>query len=215
MASGQIKQMVNFIMQEAHEKVNELRIKTDHDFNLEKQKLVRDGKKKVDDEYVQKEKDLEVSQRVKRSEIVGSSRVKKMVARDSLLNDLHKTSLEKLAAFTKGKDYPALLKKLIVEGLIKIEESAVEVIVRPEDKATVSKLLPEAVAEFKAAMTAAGHTVSPKVTISETPLSSKLYIGGLVLTAAAGRITLNQTLDERLNQSFNDLMPSIRYQIFE
>lgn len=215
MASGQIKQMVNFIMQEAHEKVNELRIKTDHDFNLEKQKLVRDGKKKVDDEYIQKEKDLETSQRVKRSEIVGSSRVKKMVHRDSLLGDLNKGTLEKLAAFTKGKEYPTLLKKLIIEGLIKIEESVVEVIVRPEDKATVSKLLPEAVSEFKAAMTAAGHTVSPKVTVSETPLNSKLYTGGVVLTAAAGRITLNQTLDERLSQSFNDLMPSIRSQLFE
>ena len=138
-----------------------------------------------------------------------------MVARDALLGDLQKASLEKLAAFVKGKEYSALLKKLIVEGLIKIEESVVEIICRPEDKATVSKILPEAVAEFKTTMTAAGHTVSPKVTISETPLNSKLYVGGVVLTAAAGRITLNQTLDERLSQSFSDLMPSIRYQLFE
>lgn len=29
-ANRQIKQMVNFIMQEAHEKVNEIRIKVDH-----------------------------------------------------------------------------------------------------------------------------------------------------------------------------------------
>ena len=138
-----------------------------------------------------------------------------MVARDALLGELHKGGLEKLASFVKGKDYAPLLKKLIVEGLIKIEESAVEIICRPEDNATISKILPEAVAEFKTTMTAAGHTVSPKVTISETPLNSKLYVGGIVLTAAAGKITLNQTLDERLSQSFNDLMPSIRYQIFE
>jgi V-type H+-transporting ATPase subunit E len=60
----QIKQMINFIMQEAHEKVNEIRIKTDHDFNLEKQNLVQSGKLKVQEEYAQKEKDLEVQHRV-------------------------------------------------------------------------------------------------------------------------------------------------------
>ena len=56
--------MINFIMQEAHEKVNEIRIKTDHDFNLEKQNLVQAGKLKVQEEYAQKEKDLEVQHRV-------------------------------------------------------------------------------------------------------------------------------------------------------
>lgn len=63
-SSRQIKQMVNFIMQEAHEKVNEIRIKTDHDFNLEKQNLVHAGKLKVQEEYAQKEKDLDIEQRV-------------------------------------------------------------------------------------------------------------------------------------------------------
>ena len=37
---------------------------TDHDFNLEKQQLVHNGKLKVQEEYAQKEKDLEVEQRV-------------------------------------------------------------------------------------------------------------------------------------------------------
>lgn len=85
-SSRQIKQMVNFIMQEAHEKVNEIRIKvkedltfmitlmtfgniispvqTEHDFNIEKQNLVHNGKLKVQEDYTQKQKDLEVEQRV-------------------------------------------------------------------------------------------------------------------------------------------------------
>ncbi len=37
---------------------------TDHDFNLEKQNLVHTGKLKVQEEYAQKEKDLEIEQRV-------------------------------------------------------------------------------------------------------------------------------------------------------
>jgi V-type H+-transporting ATPase subunit E len=39
-------------------------IQTDHDFNLEKQQLVHNGKLKVQEEYAQKEKDLEIEQRV-------------------------------------------------------------------------------------------------------------------------------------------------------
>lgn len=84
--SRQIKQMVNFIMQEAHEKVNEIRIKTEHDFNLEKQMLVHNGKIKIQEEYTQKEKDLEIQQRVQRSSAVGAARVKKMKARHELLD---------------------------------------------------------------------------------------------------------------------------------
>ena len=80
----QVKQMVNFIMQEANEKVNEIRIKvsqkyydylestfilestfqTDHDFNLEKQQLIHNGKLKVQEEYSRKQKELEVQERV-------------------------------------------------------------------------------------------------------------------------------------------------------
>ena len=37
---------------------------TDHDFNLERQNLVHAGKQKVQEEYAQKEKDLEIQQRV-------------------------------------------------------------------------------------------------------------------------------------------------------
>ncbi len=60
----QVKQMVNFIMQEANEKVNEIKIKTDHDFNLEKQQLIHNVKLKVQEEYSRKQKELEIQERV-------------------------------------------------------------------------------------------------------------------------------------------------------
>jgi len=213
-SSRQIKQMVNFIMQESHEKVNEIRIKTDHDFNLEKQNLVHNGKLKVQEEYAQKEKDLEVEQRVSRSAAVGSARVKKMKARDDLLETLKKETLEKLAAFCKGPEYPAYVKKLIVQGLVKIEEQEVEIQARAEDKAIVARVLPEALQEYKQLMTAAGHTVSPKVTVSDRPLPTKAINGGVVLTALNARIVLNQTVDERLIIAYTDIMPSVRNGLF-
>ena len=56
--------MANFILQEAHEKANEINIKTEHDFNLEKQMIVHTAKLKIQEEYAQKEKDREIQDRM-------------------------------------------------------------------------------------------------------------------------------------------------------
>lgn len=213
----QIKQMVNFIMQEAHEKVNEIRIKTEHDFNLEKQLLVHNGKLKIQEEYAQREKDLEIQQRVARSSAVGTARVKKMKSRDELLEQLKADCLGKLGSVSSAPSYPRLLQSLIVQGLIKIEEQVVEIQCRAEDKAIVTKVLPEALKEYQQAMKENGHTVrgvNPKVTISNTVLPSKSCCGGVILTACYNRIVLNQTLDERLIIAYTDLMPDVRAGLF-
>ena len=93
-----------------------------------------------------------------RSASVGSARVKKMKARDELLEVhdilvscidiyclvskvLKKETTEKLAAFCKSQEYPAFVKKLIIQGLIKIEEQEVEIQCKAEDKAIVSKVV--------------------------------------------------------------------------
>merc|ERR1712238_500561 len=55
---------VNFILQEAHEKANEIRVKTEHDFNLEKQTLVHEAKLSIQDEFAKKEKDHEIQKRI-------------------------------------------------------------------------------------------------------------------------------------------------------
>lgn len=210
----QIRQMVNFIMQEANEKVNEIQIKTDHDFNLERQNLVHNGKLKLMEEYAKKEKDLEVNQRVARSAAIGSARVTKMKARDDLLEDLKKETTTKLAAICKGNGYREFVKNLIVQGLIKIEEPVVEIQCREVDNTLVTKVLPEAVAEFEKIMTEAGHKVRPQVKISPLVLSSKVVNGGIVLTALNNKIILDQTVDERLKIAFTDMMPSVRYGLF-
>ncbi|KAI2496685.1 ATP synthase (E/31 kDa) subunit [Fragilaria crotonensis] len=71
MASDQIRQMVNFILQEAHEKANEIRVKTEHDFNLEKQTLVHEAKLNIQEEFTKKEKDREIQERIVRSAEIG------------------------------------------------------------------------------------------------------------------------------------------------
>ena len=206
--------MCAFIIQEAQENCKEIKLKTDTEFNLEKSNLIHNGKLKVQEEYAQKEKDLQAAQRVASSASLAAARVRKMKDRDELLEKLRVDILAKLAKVCKGAEYPALLKKLIVQGLIKIEEQEVEVACRPEDKSIVMRILPEAIAEFRSVMTAAGHSVNPRVSLSDTSLPSNSTVGGVVLTAMQNRIVLSQTLEERMNISYTDLMPQIREGLF-
>lgn len=96
-----------------------------------------------------------------------------MKARDELLEQLRKETLEKLAAYCKSPEYPNFVKKLIIQGLIKIEESEVQIQCRAEDKQIVSRVLGEAITEFRSLMASAGHQVNPRVTISDTAIPAK------------------------------------------
>lgn len=64
-----------------------------------------------------------------------------MKARDELLETLKKDTLEELGAFCKSAEYAQFVRKVIVQGLIKIEENEVEIHCRVEDRALVAKVV--------------------------------------------------------------------------
>mmetsp|Transcript_35272 Transcript_35272/g.47357 ORF Transcript_35272/g.47357 Transcript_35272/m.47357 type:complete len:222 (-) Transcript_35272:423-1088(-) len=217
MASDQIRQMVNFILQEAHEKANEIRVKTEHDFNLEKQTLVHEAKLSVQEEFAKKEKDREVQERIARSAEIGECRVKKMRLRDGLLNQLTAEAAEKCGMVARGQNYPHLLQKLIVQGLIKIEEISVVIYTRAEDVSVVKQILPDAISEYVDIMEReSGIKLKPNVTVSEDPAKvlGASTQGGVILTARDGRIVCDNTMQSRLTLVYSELLPSIRAILF-
>jgi V-type H+-transporting ATPase subunit E len=123
----------------------------------------------------------------------------------------------KLAVVARGSNYSQLLQKLVVQGLIKIEENEVLIFCRGEDVATVSKILPAAVAEYVEIMKReSGVTLKPNVSLNtdrSKDLDSKTQ-GGIVLTALGGRIKCDNTLISRLNLVYDELLPSIRAVLF-
>ena len=78
--------MCDFILQEAQEKANEIKIKTQEEFELDRQMLTQEGKMRVQEEYARKEKDLQVQQRIAQSAEIARQTKRRMVARDDLLN---------------------------------------------------------------------------------------------------------------------------------
>lgn len=217
MASDQIRQMVNFILQEAHEKANEIRVKTEHDFNLEKQTRVHEAKLSIQDEFAKKEKDREIQERIARSAEIGECNFKKMKVRDDLLNNLMAEAGQKCAMVARGTNYPQLLQKLIVQGLIKIEEMEVKVYCRKEDKATVKSVLDAAVEEYVEIMEReSGIKLSPNVIMNEDESKDlpEESFGGVTLTAVHGQIVCVNTMASRLELVYEELLPSIRAILF-
>jgi len=192
-------------------------LKTEHDFNLEKQTLVHEAKLAVQDEFLKKEKDREIQARIARSAEIGQCRQKKMALRDDLLTSLMKEASSKCKVVADGSNYAALLQKLIVQGLIKIEELEVTVYCRKEDVVTVTKVLPAAVKEYVTIMQKeSGVMLKPNVVVNkdskfDLPESSN---GGVKLTALSGKIVCDNTMSSRLALVYQELMPSIREILF-
>jgi len=209
--------MVNFILQEAHEKANEIRVKTEHDFNLEKQTLVHEAKLSIQDVFAKKEKDHEVQERIARSAEIGSCRVKKMKIRDDLLKTLLSEAGAKCAVVARGANYPQLLQKLIVQCLIKIEENDTVIYCRKEDKPTVQKVLAAAEAEYIEIMKRESSvTLKPNITMNteeDKDLVESTH-GGILMTALNGKIVCDNTMSSRLQLVYEELLPSIRAILF-
>lgn len=192
-------------------------MQTEHDFNLEKQTLVHEAKLNIQEEFAKKEKDREIQERIARSAEIGECRVKKMKIRDDLLQTLLSEAGAKCAVVTRGTNYPQLLQKLIVQGLIKIEENEVTIFCRGEDVKTVTKILPDAIKEYVDIMKReSGVTLAPKVTLNadrSKDLKETSY-GGVLLTALNGKIQCDNTMSSRLALVYEELLPSIRAILF-
>jgi V-type H+-transporting ATPase subunit E len=184
---------------------------------LEKQTLVHEAKLNIQDEFAKKEKDRQVQERISRSGEIGECRVKKMKIRDELLMTLVSEAGAKCAVVTRGQNYPQLLQKLIVQGLIKIEENEVTVYCRGEDVKTIQGILPAAVKEYVDLMKRESSvTLVPVVTLNTNraaDLQESSY-GGVLLTALRGQIKCDNTMSSRLHLVYEQLLPAIRAILF-
>lgn len=171
----------------------------------------------VQEEFTKKEKDREVQERIARSAEIGECRVKKMKIRDELLQTLVSEAGAKCAVVARGQNYPQLLQKLIVQGLIKIEENEVTVYCRGEDVKMVEKVLPAAIKEYVEIIERESTVkLTPAVTLNSErnkDLNETTY-GGIMLTAINGKIVCDNTMASRLKLVYEELLPSIRAILF-
>ncbi len=162
----------------------------------------------------------EVAARIRASSEIGASRTQKMQDRATLLSTLLQKTHSSLAQVPVDANYAQLLKKLVIQALIKIEEQdGLVVYCTNRDLATLKKVLPDAITEYKAIMqTAAKVTISPSVKVNEDrskDLNPELCGGGgVIITAQEGRIVCDNSLGGRVGIVWEELLPSLREIMF-
>jgi V-type H+-transporting ATPase subunit E len=162
-------------------------------------------------------KEAEVQQRIAVSTAVGSAKVTKMEYRKTLLANLSTSATQRLHLVSQDANYNSLLQKLIVQGLIKIEENELTIYCRAGDVKTVKSVLPAALKEYTALMkTKTKLDLIPKITHNSdsTKHLPDSCGGGIVLTALDGRLICDNTLESRLKICTQELEPATRQLLF-
>ena len=145
--------MTAFIRQEALEKAQEIRIKADEEFAIEKSKLVRQETSSIDSSYEKKFKQAGMSQTITRSKVANNTRLKILSGRQELLDDLFDRARGKLGDYTKDKGkYQTVLKGLILQGAYALGEGKIQVRARKTDYDVVKKAIADAEKEYKESM---------------------------------------------------------------
>jgi len=114
--------------QEAHEKAFEIRVQTQRLFEKEKEKIVREGKERVDGDTETKIRNITTEINIKRSNLINQTRMDLMNVRNEFMKQLVKEALEKLEneiAVPDNKRYQTVCKDLIIQGCIKFLEPIV------------------------------------------------------------------------------------------
>ncbi|OJA19709.1 hypothetical protein AZE42_11938, partial [Rhizopogon vesiculosus] len=199
---------VAFIKQEALEKAREIKVKADEEFAIEKAKLVKQEQQAIDAQFEKKRKGAEVSQKIAQSNLTNKSRLKLLQRREEQLQELFSIARSSILTFAEDEGrYSQFLEGAVVQGLLQLMEPKVTLLAREQD-AEIMEKAGEAAAESYTQIS--GRDVSFEL---ETTLS-KDCAGGVRLLSNSRRITIDNTLDERLTLLEDSMLPEIRKDLF-
>eukprot|EP00919_Chromeraceae_sp_WS-2016_P074981 GHVR01177443.1.p1 GENE.GHVR01177443.1~~GHVR01177443.1.p1 ORF type:complete len:234 (+),score=66.29 GHVR01177443.1:161-862(+) len=226
-AHRQIQQMVNFILNEAKDKAQEIEAKALEDFNIEKLKLVQQMKEKIRSEYQKKAKQVEVQRSIQRSAAVNKSRLKKIEARNRIVNEVVKQANNELSNTSKDKNkYKKLLIKIVVQGLLRLLEEDVVIKCRECDVKIITEIIPDICKQYNELILQQAQvnknvnlTIDTNNYLHPPPSgngndSGRTCAGGVELYCQGGRVSLDNTLDTRLKLVAEDCKPQIRASLF-
>ena len=145
---------------------------------------------------------------------------------ESLRGEAKKAMQERMAS--NRSEYSALLKQLLVQGLIKLIEPKVTLRCRESDHSLLAAVIDDAVSEYKQLMLSQVKALEGKtdipctVTIDDNhrlpeynesdPTNSCL--GGFVMYCRKNRIVCSQTLDDRIDMVYQFAIPEMRATLF-
>jgi V-type H+-transporting ATPase subunit E len=142
--------MKMFISQEAQEKADEISVKAEEEFNIEKGRLLQTEKLKIDNYYDRKEKQVELQRKIQHSTQLNSARLSILKAKDDHIKTILDEAKMKIGEVTKDVPrYQQLLKEMITQCLYQLLEQEVVIRCRKQDLNLVKAVCDSAVASFK------------------------------------------------------------------
>lgn len=206
---SEMNKMVAFIKQEALEKAREIKVKADEEFAIEKAKLVKQEQQAIDAQYEKKRKGAEVSQKIAQSTLTNKSRLKLLHRREEHLQDLFNTARQEITTVSSGSggQYAQYLEGMILQGFLTLMEPSVTIHARGKDQEVATHAAESAKQNYKEI---SGRDISFEV---QGTLADDIA-GGIKLVSGNNRITIDNTLDERLRLLEDRMLPEIRKDLF-
>ncbi|KAJ3526399.1 hypothetical protein NMY22_g10180 [Coprinellus aureogranulatus] len=208
-ALTEMNKMVAFIKQEAQEKAREIKVKADEEFAIEKARLAHIRPLvRLSDKYEKKLKGAEVAQKIAQSNLTNKARLRLLNRREEHLQDLFSTARNAISTLSQDEGrYTKFLEDVILQGFLQILEPSVTVHTRSADVQVAEKASEAAKQKYKEI---SGRDVDFEVV---GDLSDDLA-GGVKLVSGSNRISVNNTLDERLRLLEDRMLPEIRKDLF-
>ncbi|KAG1054255.1 hypothetical protein G6F47_004470 [Rhizopus delemar] len=206
----EMKKMVAFIKQEALEKAREIKVKADEEFNIEKAKIVRQESLNIEAVFERKIKQAEVQKRIAQSNHINKARLRILQERQQVLDDLFEEANKGIHDVSKDEEkYSTLIENLILQGAYSLMEPEIVIRCREQDVDIVNSALDVVSDKYEEALKS-----RPNFIVSEEYLPES-SAGGVILSGHNGRITVDNTLDARLEIAKEEMLPQIRVALFD
>ncbi|KAJ2008434.1 V-ATPase V1 sector subunit E [Coemansia sp. RSA 2322] len=207
---SEMNKMVAFIRQESLEKAREIKVKADEEFNIEKAKLVRQESINVEEQFRRKVKQAEVKQRILTSTLINKSRLQVLQARQEMLDTVFSDAQQAMKSIPLDEEkYLKLLVGLCVQAFVQLNDATVNVRGRKADTALIKRAAERAAAIYQEKT---GKSVN--VTVAEGSPLPDTVLGGVRVSALNDRISVDNTLQARLDLSSDRMLPQLRNILF-
>ncbi|EGR28598.1 vacuolar ATP synthase subunit e, putative [Ichthyophthirius multifiliis] len=177
-------------------------------FEQEKAKVIQQNQNNMEKIISQKN--------IERSSVINECRLKKMTRRYELLQTLKLEVRKSLEIQIQNKEvYKKLLKNLIIQSMIKLMEENIELQCKKEDLYLIESLLYECEQDFNSLVIkeCKKKSFNSKIKVNRDHFLDdkfKNLLGGIVISCYDGKIVCSNTLDARIEQSFQEFLPQIR-----
>eukprot|EP00040_Diaphanoeca_grandis_P004670 m.29661 g.29661 ORF g.29661 m.29661 type:complete len:226 (+) comp16143_c0_seq1:97-774(+) len=205
----QIDQMVKFIQNEGREKAEEIDTTAEEDFNIEKLRIVQNKKKAIQALHTRNKKKAEVEKKIAHSTQLNNARLEILKAQDEHLTGIFATVKEQVDGLSTKPNYGEIITKLIVEGLLTLNEKTVALRCRKADVSIVEKQLKGAVKQAEAE-----NGITTALTLSSTDFLPETCGGGVEFLAMGGKMRITNTLENRLDNACVLTLPAVRNILF-